>query len=503
MSSSPTPRAVYPGARLSPIQADETLRVRSVPFVGLLGQTVADVGVAPSVALLVGLIAAVSGTGDWLSWACTIPVFFAAAYAFSTLARRYSTTGGLPSLIARVASSGYGLAVGTLILLTALSYLPFQDVAFAVYFRDLLNMFSVHGNTWIFAVAGILGTVGAAYVSYRDVGLAARVLVAAEVAASSLILLLMVIILVKHKGGVIDHQQLGLHGVSAHAIVLGAVVSSLTFTSFECTTTFGQEASRPKRNIPLSLYGVLAYGALFLIFTSYVMTLGFEGHGKTTLAGSANPLVELTTLYNVHWLSYPLEISIVVAIWAVLVALINWTARMLFTHGREGVLHHSLGVADPRRKTPRNAVILILAITVVIYFLMLALGRVNLTQFGYIASSVTLFYLAAYIMAGVVIFVLGTRQGHIGLMLTAAITAAGFGYITWNTLRPAPAYPQNIYDYVVLGVTSMVIVGGVVLWALRPVRLRRFGSSVDADTFLADEIEPGHQGHEGLAATSV
>jgi amino acid transporter len=248
---------------------------------------------------------------------------------------------------------------------------------------------------------------------------------------------------------------------------------------------------------------VLAYGGILLVFTSYVMTLGFEGHGKETLATSTNPLIDLTSLYNVHWLSYPMETLIVIAAWGVALALFNWTARMLFTYGRERLFNQSLGVSDPRYKTPRNAVILIVAVTAAIYFLMQALGRVSLTQFGYIGSSVTLLYLVAYIIAGVVIFVLGTRQRHIGLMAAAAVTAVGFGYVTYNTLRPAPAYPQNIYDDVVLGVAGLVLVGGLVLWAFQRGWLSRFGSSVDDDSELADEVELGFEYDTELAGAAV
>jgi amino acid transporter len=194
---------------------------------------------------------------------------------------------------------------------------------------------------------------------------------------------------------------------------------------------------------------------------------------------------------------------IVIAAWGVGLALINWTARMLFTYGREGVFHRWLGVSDPRHKTPRNAVILILALSGSLYFLMQALGRVNLTQFGYIASSVTLFYLVAYIIAGAVIFVLGIRQRHVGLMVSAAVTAVGFAYVTYNTLRPAPPYPQNIYDDVVLGVAGLVVVGGILLWALRQRWVRRFGSSVDGDSALADEVELGYEDIGSLAGAVV
>jgi hypothetical protein len=52
-------------------------------------------------------------------------------------------------------------------------------------------------------------------------------------------------------------------------------------------------------------------------------------------------------------------------------------------------------------------------------------------------------------------------------------------------------------------VAGLVVVGGIVLWALRQNWLSRFGSSVDADSELADELELGYEPYEDLARAAT
>src|SRR5690348_8195351 len=83
-------------------QSTDTLRRGAVTRLGVLSQAVSEVGPTSSVAVTIGLIAVVAGSGGWLSWLLALPVFLLAGYCFSELSKRYSTTGGLPHLIARV-----------------------------------------------------------------------------------------------------------------------------------------------------------------------------------------------------------------------------------------------------------------------------------------------------------------------------------------------------------------------------------------------------------------
>ena len=463
-----------------------TLRRGSVHKLGVLGQAVSEVGPTAAIAIVVGLIAEVAGNGNWLSWTLALPVFLLAGYCFATMSREHSTTGGLPHLVAKIASPRFGLPVGILLIAFGIVFLPFGLMVFDNYFQSLMNLFGVPGHDWLLILGGLIGSFGPTYLVYKDVRLAAKFMLVAETLSVLLIVVLLVVILARHQGGVFDSSQLTLKGSSGHLILLGAVFSCLTFVGFECTTTFGQEAHNAKRTIPFSIYGILVGGGLLFIVAAYTMTLGFQGH-KGSLATSANPLQDLSDIYGVHWLNYPLQAAVVVGMFAVGLAFLNFAARMLFTYAREGLVPRALGRVDPRTQTPRNAIAAILAFNLIVFWIMYVTGHDTVAEFGYMASALTLLYLIGYVIALVAIGVNGVARRHAGLAAAALLATAGFGYIIYNSLSPAPAPPQDVYNYVTLAAAAVILAGCGALSVRRPDIVARFGSTIDADTELAEQ----------------
>ena len=466
-------------------QGADTLRRGVVGALGVLSQAVSQIGPTGSVAVGMGLIAVVAGNGGWLSWALALPVFLLAGFCFSELSKRYSTTGGLPHLIARVSDPRVGFPIGVLIAFFGIVFQPFLLILVSRYVQNFINLIGVPGGRWLIVAGALVGSIVPAYLVYKDVRLAADFMIGTEMVAVSLIIFLLVVVLVNHHGGLLDHAQLDMRGASLHTVILGAVFSCLTFLGFESSITFGQEAANPKRSIPFSLYGTLIGGGVLFIIAMYVMTLGFAGYAHTSLATSADPLQGLTKLYGVGWLNYPLQGAVVIALLAVMVATLNFSARMVYTYAREGLLPKPLECVGKETKTPVNAVLAIFLFTNLVFWIMFAIGKNTLAEFARVSSALTLMYLIAYIIALIAIAGWMGRE-HPAVGIAAVLAAAGFGYITYNTLSPSPAPPQNIYNYLALGLTAVTLVGAGLLAYARPKVVRRFGLTTDADTALAD-----------------
>lgn len=478
------------------------LRRGSVHKLGVLGQAVSEVGPTAAIAILIGLIAAVAGNGNWLSWTLALPVFLLAGYCFATMAKEHSTTGGLPHLVAKIASPRVGLPIGILLTGFGIVFLPFGLMVFDNYFQSLMHLYGISGGDWLLVVGGLVGSIGPTYLVYKDVRLSAKFMLLAETLSVLLIVVLLVIILAKHPGGVFDTSQLTLKGSSIHLILLGAVFSCLTFVGFECSTTFGQEAHQAKRTIPFSIYGILIGGGVLFIVAAYTMTLGFEGH-KAALSTSANPLLDLSNLYGVHWLNYPLQAAVVVSMFAVGLAFLNFSARMLFTYSREGLVPRVLSEVDPRTKTPRNAIAAIFAFNSVVFWIMYLTGHDTIAEFGYMSSALTLLYLIGYVIALLSIGATGIARRHVLLASAALLATVGFGYIIYNTLSPAPAPPQDTYNYVTLAAAAAILIGCVLLAIYRPGVVARFGSTIEIDTQLAEEEAREGQGPARIDAVTT
>ena len=174
-----------------------------------------------------------------------------------------------------------------------------------------------------------------------------------------------------------------------------------------------------------------------------------------------------------------------IAVLAVMVAVLNFSARMVYTYAREGLLPKPLAHSGKVTKTPANAVLAIFVFNNVVFWIMFAIGKNTLAEFGHISSALTLMYLIAYII-GLVAIAGWMGREHPTVGIAAVLAAAGFGYITYNTLSPTPAAPQDIYNYLALGLTAVTLVGAGLLAYARPEVVRRFGSTTGADTALAD-----------------
>jgi uncharacterized membrane protein len=103
------------------------------------------------------------------------------------------------------------------------------------------------------------------------------------------------------------------------------------------------------------------------------------------------------------------------------------------------------------------------------------------------ASALTLLYLIGYVIALVAIGANGVARRHVPLAVSALLATAGFGYIIYNSLSPAPAPPQDAYNYVTLAAAAVILIACVVLAVVRPDVVARFGSTIDTDTELADQ----------------
>ena len=134
-------------------------------------------------------------------------------------------------------------------------------IIFGLYLADLLPNTGVPNNRGFLALWFLLASAGTWWITYRDVRLSARFMLAIEAFSLLVILCLLVLALFKHQGSMFDTQQLKLSGFSVHKTLLGTVLIVFAFSGFESSTIFGQEAKHPTRSITRALAGRWASSA--------------------------------------------------------------------------------------------------------------------------------------------------------------------------------------------------------------------------------------------------
>jgi len=257
------------------------------------------------------------------------------------------------------------------------------------------------GNWWIFTT---LGTLLVGFLVYRGVRTSARTGVILGAIEIGVFVVLGVYLIIKAGGnndlGVFTTKYANAEGFTGWSgVIAGSVFCLLAFSGFEAAAPLAEETENPKKNIPKAvMIATLSIGALY-IMTTYAAAITFGPDKFKDFAGYNN---------GVPWDGLAKGVGTI--FWLlVLFAIINSTiananaganvfTRTAYAFGRAGVFPSKLAELDPKFKSPRNAVLLQLAVG-----LLLALGLGSKytpqTAFGIIATGLVVAIVPVYMIA--------------------------------------------------------------------------------------------------------
>lgn len=471
---------------------DIQLRRGVLSWFEVLAQSVANLAPSAVIGLVVGVVAATSGAGAWLTWAIGTVVLVLVAVAISYIGKRFYTTGGLYSLSANTAHPAFGHLVAWGALLSIVVGGPAVTLQFGIFFDQFLNLpaFGVPYNNWAILVICLAVIVVTGWASWRGIKLSAQIMLVIEIFSLLVIGVLMLIVLARHHGSVFQHSQLTLNGVSFHDVLLGMVLTVFAFSGFESATVLGQETRNPRRAVPFAVIGSVIIAGLFFVFTSYTLYLGFSG-SKLSLTASSSPLADVSVISGVSWYRYLVDIGVIVSMFSVIIAIYNAGSRLLLTLARE-----RLAPAPFTRLTARHTPgvgILLMGLANLVGLVVVVAGNFNAyNSFGDISSFSGYGASTMYIVfaVGVAFYCLVKLRrpsvSAITVAVLAILGAAGLVYVLYRSFSPFPTGPLSAYAYAYFGVL-VVAFGTLIIVALRPGMLARYGSSVAGDTRLRDE----------------
>jgi amino acid transporter len=133
-----------------------------------------------------------------------------------------------------------------------------------------------------------------------------NVLLVVEVCTVTLILVVTVVVLVRLIGGsapggshftwsVFSPQS----GIGTSGLFLGVVFGFLSFAGFEASSTLGEEARNPSKDIPRAILGVAIFGGVYFVVVTAAEMMGFgtSAHGVAAFSSSPSLLGDLGTSY--------------------------------------------------------------------------------------------------------------------------------------------------------------------------------------------------------------
>lgn len=452
----------------------------------VLGQSVAAIAPSATPALVIPLVFATAGNGTWLAYLFgTIAIVFVAA-SLNQFTKRSASPGSLYAFIARGLGPGAGVVSGWALVLAYVLTGSAVLCGFGNYADVLLKYAHISVPTILLLVVGI---VSAWFISYRDVKLSVRLMLALEAISLTLIGTLAIIVLVENRFH-FDWNQLKLVGASSSGLRIGLVLAFFSFVGFESAASLGDEARRPLHTIPRAILISAASIGIFFVVLSYTEVVGFIG-SSVPLNQAQAPLTDLAHVAGVPFFGALISIGALVSFWACTLACINAGARILFSMGRHNVFPGGVGAAHRSNETPHVAVTMVsIPLAVVPIILILthpsgwAIAQGGLFAiYGWVGTIATLGFIFAYLLIAIAApFYLRSieelRARHIVL---AVITVGILCIPIVGSVYPLPAAPYGYFPFIFAGWLAIGLV-----WFL----VRKLRSSVVED--ISDDLDKVH-----------
>lgn len=242
-----------------------------------------------------------------------------------------------------------------------------------------------------------------------------------------------------------------LHGVSG--IGYGMLWGILMFVGFESAGTLGEETRDPRRAIPFALFAAVGLIGVVFVLSGYAAAVGFGASHAGALAGDASPW---TTLSNRYWgtdVAWVVSLTVLNSQFANVLAGSNAAVRMVFSLGREGVIHRSLGRTNDAGSPTRAWVfylVLSAAATLAVGFYLGPLNAYNF--FGTILGlGIVVVYLA--MNAGLIVFFARRHRGEFSALrhgLLPVVASLLMLLPVYGLVWPVPAWPYNLIPYLIL-----------------------------------------------------
>ncbi|MDQ6873777.1 MAG: APC family permease [Actinomycetota bacterium] len=422
------------------------------------------------------------------------------AYTFVRLCQRYNHAGSVYGFVGATLGPHAGVVAGWALMGTYIFYGVVTSMAAGIFgtaFLDAVGIWN-HPPTWAPFLIAALALVAVFALAAARIQGGTRLLLAVEGTTVLLILIVSVIVLAKLLGGSAPggHKVTASvftvpHGTPVTALFLGVVFGFLSFAGFEASATLGEEARRPRRDIPRAILGTAIFGGLYFVFVTAVEVMGFgaDDKGVKAFQGSQSLLGDLATSYIAGWVGDLITLGTAVSAFGCALASTVAAARLLFALARDGVLPGEAARVSPGRRTPVVAtLVVVVAMYVIIAVCAGIFGAKPFDVFAWSGVIGTLILLVAYALATIgmvrLVFFSGRSTVPMWQIVIPALALVVIGYTVYRNVIPYPTGAGAWFPVVCL---AWLVVAIVLVFA-RPQVTRRAGDRLTREEGLGREV---------------
>jgi len=445
---------------------DTELKSGALGLGSVLMQGVTHIAPAVGLVLSIQFIASNAGVTTPLAFGAAFLIVMTLGISLTQLARHLPAAGGYYTYVSRTVHPRAGF-------LTAWLYFLYDptgaaiNIAFMGYFFNS-TLKSEYGVTFPWWAFFLIATALVTVLIYRGIEISARTVVTLGAVEVAIVVALSIAgIIHAGPGGITAAPYNPVRAPSSNGLFLGVVFSIFAFTGFESVAPLAEETREPRRTLPRAIILSLLIMGAFYLFCSYGSLVGWGTHNMKSFIGSAeNPVFVLAKrLWGGLWIV--VFLAVINSIIAVSIACTNAATRVFYGMARSGVLPQSLATVHPVYKTPRNAILLQTAITLVIGLgLGFWLGPDQ--EYFMMGTAITLGLIFVYGAGNLGVFRLyrGEHAREFNPLLHLVFplfSTLALLYVGYASISPLPAYPVSIAPFLV----AVWLIAGVFLaWYL-------------------------------------
>lgn len=461
-------------------QNDLKLKSEYLSFFEVLAQSIGSIAPTASLAFVIPLVYVTAGNGTWLAYTFAFVAVALVTVNLNHFASKSASPGSLYTYIVSGLGPTAGFISGWALLLAYAITTSAVLCGFINFSNVLLKSLGINIPL---IILGIVGSISAWYVAYKDIKLSAKLTLVLEGISLISISILGIIVLI-HNGFTIDLSQLTLKGVSPTNIRIGLVISFFSFAGFESAASLGGEAKKPLHTIPKAiLYSAIIVGIFFVIF-SYIEVLGFIGSSVKLNAATA-PLDTLAKLNSVSFFGPIISLGTMLSFWASFLACANAGARVLFSLGKHGILNSSMGNVHENNNTPHIAIAVISLIATLVPIILISFNNKIFDIYGWLGTIATYGFLINYALITIAapVYLYNEKELKIKDIIISVITLIILLIPIVGSVYPLVAYPYNIFPFIFIG---WLVVGGI-WFVIQKVRKPGLVSNIKTDVQLSNE----------------
>jgi amino acid transporter len=425
------------------------------------------------------------------------------AYTFVRLCQYFQHSGSVYAFVGATLGPRTGVVAGWGLVGTYVFYAVTTAAAAGIFGTGLLDSLGIwtHQPSWspwiIITFVLALALVLAALPTRRGT----NTLLIIECATVTLILLVTVVVFVRLlAGNAPGHVPFTMKvftvppGTGVSALFLGVVFGFLSFAGFEASSTLGEEARNPRRDIPRAMLGVALFGGVYYVIVTAAEMMGFgtSAKGVTAFGSSSSLLGDLGTSFVGSWVGDIITLGTTISAFGCCLACVVGAARMVFAMSRDSFGPRGLGKPS-RWGTPAAATGFITVLTAAIYGVYVAAVHATAAKaFAWSGTIGTLILLVAYLLAtaGMVLLVFVRRKMAVPMwqVIIPAAALILLGYTIYRNVIPYPSSGPGHWFPVVAGGWLLAAILAVLLL---PGTARRLGAALTtelSDTKRAGDI---------------